>query len=59
MYISAEDRFFNEKFGVFTQFVVERKNLTSNQLGATYSNFGDQIPLYVTNGLNLNNTPRR
>jgi TonB-dependent receptor len=56
--ISAEDRFFEEKFGIFAQFDVERKNLTSNQLGAAYENDGDQIPLYLTDGLNLDNIPR-
>lgn len=55
---SVEDRFFNNKFGIFGQIDVERKNLTSNQLGATYENDGDLIPLYFTDGLNLNNIPR-
>jgi TonB-dependent receptor len=55
---SAEDRFLDNKLGVFAQLDVERKNLTSNQLGAAYSNDGDLIPLYFTEGLNLNNIPR-
>ncbi len=55
---SLENRFFDNKFGVFAQFDVERKNLTSNQLGAAYTNDGDLIPLYFTEGLNLNNIPR-
>ena len=55
---SVEDRFFKNKFGIFAQIVVERKNLTSNQLGASYENDGDLIPLYFTDGLNLNNIPR-
>ncbi len=55
---SLEDRFFNDKFGVFAQIDVERKNLTSNQIGASYSNYGNTVPLYITNGLNLDNIPR-
>ena len=55
---SVENRFFDNKFGVFAQFDAERKNLTSNQLGASYTNDGDLIPLYFTEGLNLNNIPR-
>ncbi|MHB8578890.1 MAG: TonB-dependent receptor [Ignavibacteriaceae bacterium] len=56
--VSGENRFFNDNFGIFAQFDVERKNLTSNQMGANYSNDGSQIPLYITNGLNLDNIPR-
>ena len=55
---SFENRFFNDKFGIFVQADIERKNLTSNQLGATYENDGDQIPLYFTDGLTLSNIPR-
>ncbi len=55
---SAEDRFFNKKFGVFAQISVERKNLTSNQLGATYTNNGNSITQYLTSSLNLDNIPR-
>lgn len=56
--ISAENRFFDNKFGVFAQLDIGRKNLTSNQLGASYTNYGNQIPLYITDGLNLDNIPR-
>jgi TonB-dependent receptor len=31
-----ENRFFNNKLGVFVQGIVQRQNLTSNQLGGTY-----------------------
>ncbi len=55
---SAEDRFFNKKFGIFAQISVERKNLTSNQLGATYTNNGNSITQYLTSSLNLDNIPR-
>jgi len=55
---SFENRFFDDKLGIFVQADIERKNLTSNQMGASYENDGDQIPLYFTDGLNLNNIPR-
>ena len=55
---SIENRFLNNKFGVFAQLDIERKNLTSNQLGAAYEPDGDLIPFYFTDGLNLNNIMR-
>ncbi len=55
---SVEDRFFNKKFGVFAQVDVERRNLTSNQLGATYENDGNLIPQYYMDALNLDNIAR-
>ena len=33
-----EKRFFDDKFGVFVQGIAQRQNLTSNQLGAYYTN---------------------
>ncbi len=54
---SAEDRFFNERFGVFAQADVERKNLTSNEFGASYTNKGNSDQ-YITQTLNLNDIPR-
>ncbi len=57
--VSVENRFFDNKFGIFAQVGVERKNLTSNSFGASYGiNNGPTIPLYITNGLNLDNIPR-
>ena len=55
---SAEDRFFGDKFGIFAQISVERKNLTSNQLGASYTINGQNFTQYLTAGLNLDNIPR-
>jgi TonB-dependent receptor len=55
---SAEDRFFNNNFGVFVQADVERKNLTSNQLGASYTHNGNSTSQYLTGSLNLDNIPR-
>lgn len=58
---SIEDRFFNERFGVFAQAVVERVNLTSDQLGAGYElatkNYGVTNPIILDN-LNLVYNPR-
>ena len=55
---SVEDRFFDEKFGVFIQADAERKNLTSNQLGANYENKGNSTTNYLTDALNLDNIAR-
>lgn len=55
---SAENRFLDNKFGIFAQLEVDRRNLTSNSFGADYVNDGPYIPLYWTNGINLNNIPR-
>jgi TonB-dependent receptor len=55
---SVEDRLFDEKLGIFAQIDVERKNLPSNQLGATYINDGNQISNYFTESLNLDNFAR-
>lgn len=55
---SAENRFLDDKLGIFAQADVERKNLTSNQLGATYTNNGNSTTQYLTSSLNLDNIPR-
>ncbi len=55
---SIEGRFFNQKFGVFMQANLERRNLSSNEFGASYSNkAADQI-YYITQSINLNNILR-
>ncbi len=54
---SVEDRFMDDNFGVFAQIDIERKNLTSNELGASYTNLGN-TPQYLTSGLNLYDIPR-
>lgn len=54
----AEGRFLDESFGVFAQADIERRNLTSNDLGAAYTNLGSEIPKYITQSLNLNHIPR-
>jgi TonB-dependent receptor len=54
---SAEDRFLDDRFGIFAQVDIERKNLTSNELGAAYTNLGS-TPQYLTTALNLYDIPR-
>jgi TonB-dependent receptor len=53
---SGETRFFDSKFGIFTEVNIERRNLLSNELGATYSLnapvLGEDNPTYL-DALNL------
>lgn len=56
--VSGEDRFFDNRFGVFAQFDYERKNLSSNEFGANYTHKSSSTTEYLTNTLNLNNIPR-
>ncbi len=53
---SAEDRFWDKRFGVFAEVDVERRNLSSNELGASYVLNAPKPdvsnPVYLT-GLNL------
>ncbi|HTO92929.1 MAG TPA: TonB-dependent receptor, partial [Bacteroidota bacterium] len=51
---SLEGRFLDEQFGVFAQADLERRNLSSNELGATYANAGSDFVNYVTTGVGLN-----
>lgn len=56
---SIENRFFENDLGVFLQFDVERKNLTSNEYGGIFDHApGNDYVNTITNGLNLNNIPR-
>lgn len=55
---SVDGRFFDERLGVFAQADLERRNLTSNEFGAAYSNLGNSHTDYVTNGVNLNDIGR-
>ncbi|MGC8595554.1 MAG: TonB-dependent receptor [Candidatus Kryptoniota bacterium] len=50
---SAENRFLNDKLGIFAQIDVERKNLTSNELGANYDHKGNSTTDYITTAVNL------
>ncbi len=56
--ISGENRYLDNLFGVFAQFDMERKNLTSNELGATYTHAGVSTEDYYTTSLGLYYIPR-
>ena len=55
---SAEDRFLNDRLGIFAQVDIERKNLSSNEMGASYTHAGNNINQYWITGLNLYDIPR-
>lgn len=56
---SVDGRFFADRsLGVFVQADLERRNLTSNEFGATYTHQGSSTTLYMTSLLNLNDVPR-
>ncbi len=55
---STEGRFFDSRFGVFAQADLERRNLTSNEFGASYTHQGSSTTQYITSILNLNDIPR-
>ncbi len=56
---SVEGRFFDDQsLGLFAQGDIERRNLTSNELGAVYSQAPNSTTDYLTNGLNLNYVAR-
>lgn len=50
---SIEDRFLDEKLGVFAQADYERRNLTSNELSNVYDESSGSFDQYVTNSVNL------
>jgi len=55
---SLEGRLFNERFGMFIEANFERRNLTSNEFGANYSNRSTDLTDYKTNSINLHYIPR-
>ena len=55
---SVEGRFFNSRLGVFMQANFERRNLTSNEFGATYANKSNDLVNYITQSVNLSYIPR-
>ena len=55
---SFEGRLFNERFGVFIEANFERRNLSSNEFGATYSNRSTDQTDYKTNSIRLHFIPR-
>jgi TonB-dependent receptor len=50
---SVENRFFNDKLGVFLQLDMERRNLGSNEMGASYDQYSNSDVEYLTTALNL------
>jgi TonB-dependent receptor len=55
---NVEARFFESRFGVFAQADWERRNLGSNEFGASYDHIGVSTVDYNVTGLNLNYIPR-
>lgn len=55
---SIENRVLNDRLGIFAQVSIERRNLTSDELGVGYTHFGNSTTQYLINGVNLSNTPR-
>jgi TonB-dependent receptor len=55
---SAEDRFLDDKLGVFAQIDIERKNLPSNEMGASYTHAGNSQTDYYTTGITLDDISR-
>ncbi|MDE3056873.1 MAG: TonB-dependent receptor [Bacteroidota bacterium] len=56
---SVDDRFFDDhSLGVLAQADIERRNLSSNELGASYSPYKNNQTDYLINSLNLNYIPR-
>jgi outer membrane receptor protein involved in Fe transport len=55
---SAGERFLDDRLGVLAQIDIERENLTSNELGASYNHLGNSTTQYVTTGLTLSDIPR-
>lgn len=55
---SADGRFFDSRFGVFVQADLERRNLTSNEFGASYTPLKTTSTDYYTSALTLYDVPR-
>ncbi len=55
---TIEDRFLDDRFGIFAQADIERRNLTSNQLSASYDQLNNNTTEYKTTALSLLFIPR-
>ncbi|MDR3626632.1 MAG: TonB-dependent receptor [Ignavibacteriaceae bacterium] len=55
---SFENRFLDGKLGVFAQFDIERKNLTSNELGTGFNHFSNSQTQYLITSVELSDIPR-
>jgi TonB-dependent receptor len=56
--LSGENRYLDNRFGVFAQLDMERKNLSSNELGAAYTHADISTTDYYTTGLGLSDIQR-
>ena len=56
--LSGENRYIDERLGVFAQIDIERKNLTSNEFGASYTHAGVSTVDYYTTSLGMYYIPR-
>ena len=50
---SVEDRLMNDRLGVFAQIDIDRRNLTANELSASYNHLANSTTQYITNELSL------
>ncbi|MDR3627125.1 MAG: TonB-dependent receptor, partial [Ignavibacteriaceae bacterium] len=55
---SIENRFLDDKLGVFAQIDIERRNLSSNEMGASYTNNGTSLVNALTNSISLDDIAR-
>ncbi len=55
---SFEDRFLKNKLGIFGQIDIERRNLTSNELGTSYTHYLNSTTQYLITSVNLYDIPR-
>ncbi len=55
---SAEERFLDDRLGVLAHIDIERENLTSNEMGASYNEIFNSKIQYVTTAVTLSDIPR-
>ncbi len=55
---TVQDRLVEDRLGIFAQIEIERRNLTSNQLSASYDELNNTTTQYQTTGLSLFYIPR-
>ncbi|MHB8337064.1 MAG: TonB-dependent receptor [Ignavibacteriaceae bacterium] len=56
--VSAQDRLLDDRFGIFAEVSMERRNLTANQLSASYDQLNNSTTSYRTTELSLFYLPR-
>jgi TonB-dependent receptor len=56
--VGVENRFFENQFGVFLQASMERRNLSSNELGASYLPFSGSFTDYLVQTIRVNDIYR-